>query len=300
MKLIFSGVSKSYGKTRALAGFSATLTPGVCALFGPNGSGKTTLMNVITDNLKADGGTISFSSGDEPACDVRKLGPSFRGKIGYMPQNPGLYGNFTAEEYLAYMAELKGVADGRKRKDKKREIVEEVARALETVELGSAGRRRVGALSGGMKQRLALAQAILGDPSVVILDEPTAGLDPELRITVRNLLSSLGGDKIVIVSTHIVSDVENVADRVILLKRGTVAKNGPPDELIREIEGTVWEATVPVGEASSAAERFSVSSYRPVGGSFVRIRLTSSGRPFPDAVPVSPTLEDLYLSVFGR
>ena len=149
MELTFTGVSKSYGKNRALCGFTATLTPGVCALLGPNGAGKTTLMNVITDNLKADAGTVTFADDGELPRDVRDMGISFREKIGYMPQNPGLYRNFTAEEYLAYMAGLKGVADGKKGKEKKKETAAQIDAVLEAVELGPVRRRRVGALSGG-------------------------------------------------------------------------------------------------------------------------------------------------------
>ncbi len=300
MELTFTGVSKSYGKNRALCGFTATLTPGVCALLGPNGAGKTTLMNVITDNLKADAGTVTFADDGELPRDVRDMGISFREKIGYMPQNPGLYRNFTAEEYLAYMAALKGVADGKKGKEKKKETAAQIDAVLEAVELGPVRRRRVGALSGGMRQRLALAQAILGDPSVVILDEPTAGLDPELRITVRNLLCTLGRDKIVIVSTHIVSDVENVADRVILLKHGIVAADGPPAELARKIEGKVWDVAASADEARSLAEEYPSVSQKPEDASSIRLRIISDGPPSENANPVRPLLEDVYIATFRK
>ncbi len=300
MELTFTEISKKYGQNKALNDFTVTLTQGVCALLGPNGAGKTTLMNIITDNLKADKGSIEFSDEVMPPRDVREMGISFREKIGYMPQNPGMYRNFTAEEYLCYMAALKGIADNKKHRERREEIMRSVTEVLESVELEDARRKRISALSGGMKQRLALAQAILGDPSVIILDEPTAGLDPELRVTVRNLLSSLGRNKIIIVSTHIVSDVENIADRVILLKRGVIAEDGSPSELTGKINGRVWDIVVPAEEVHDISDKYPVSSTKHEGGSMFRMRIISDIPPVSSAVPVSPGLEDVYIATFSE
>ena len=198
MKLIIKGISKSYGSTLALSNFTATLEPGIYALLGPNGSGKSTLMNIITDNLKADSGEILYDDGSGNAENVLKMGVRFREKIGFMPQYPGLYPNFTVERFMWYIAALKGM--------KKEDAKTQIAEILHAVELDDVPRRKIGALSGGMKQRLALAQAVLGDPEILILDEPTAGLDPKQRIAIRNLISKIAFNKIVIFATHVVAD----------------------------------------------------------------------------------------------
>lgn len=222
MKLEFINISKSYGKNKALDGFSAVLEPGVHALLGPNGAGKSTLMNILTDNLKADGGSILFDG-----QDVLKMGADFRSKLGFMPQYPGMYGSFTAESFLQYMAALKGI----KRGDAEKSIAE----VLEAVELSDVAGKRISTFSGGMKQRLALAQAVLGDPSILILDEPTAGLDPKQRIAVRSYISKIAVNKIVIFATHVVSDVEYIARDVILLRKGKILLSGAPKELIASL-----------------------------------------------------------------
>ena len=174
MKLTFNEVSKSYGSNLALNKFSTTLEPGIYALLGPNGSGKSTLMNILTDNLKSDSGEITYTDDSGNAENVLKMGVRFREKIGFMPQYPGLYPNFTIERFLWYMAALKGIS--------KAEAKEKIPEILAAVELDDVPKRKIGALSGGMKQRLTLAQAVLGDPEILILDEPTAGLDPKQRI----------------------------------------------------------------------------------------------------------------------
>lgn len=197
MQLKFDRISKSFGNNRALSDFSAELEPGIYALLGPNGAGKSTLMNILTDNLNADEGRIFFDGED-----IRKMGVRFREKLGFMPQYPGMYGSFTAERFLWYISALKGVPEEKA----KRSIPE----LLEAVELSDAAWKRIASFSGGMKQRLALAQAVLGDPAVLVLDEPTAGLDPKQRIAVRNYISKIAFNKIVIIATHVVSDVEYI------------------------------------------------------------------------------------------
>ena len=295
MKLTFDKISKSYGKTKALIGFSAELEPGIYALLGPNGSGKSTLMNILTDNLKADEGKIYFTGDGEDAKaeDVLKMGVRFREKIGFMPQYPGMYGNFTAEKFLWYMAALKGM--------KKEDAQKSIPEILEAVELSDVANHRISSFSGGMKQRLALAQAVLGDPAVLILDEPTAGLDPKQRIAIRNYISRIAFDKIVIIATHVVSDVEYIARDVIMLKKGVIVDNAPPAELLRKIEGQVWSVPAKEEEVQPLQERFRVTNIlKDDHGVNLRILTDTPDAPTDNAKSVSPTLEDYYLHVFGE
>ena len=286
MNLEFKNVTKSYGKTKALTGFSAILEPCVHALLGPNGSGKSTLMNILTDNLKADSGRIIFDGED-----VLKMGARFREKLGFMPQYPGMYGSFSAESFLWYVAELKGVP-----REKAKAAIPEV---LEAVELSDVAGKRISSFSGGMKQRLALAQAVLGDPSVLVLDEPTAGLDPKQRIAVRNYISRIAFNKIVIIATHVVSDVEYIARNVILLKKGKIVAPASPAELIRGMEGRVWRVLAQPEEVAELQSRFTVTNIQK-DDSGVSLRILSDTAPAPEARPVGPSLEDRYLYVFGK
>ncbi len=289
MKLTFDKISKSYGKTKALIEFSAELEPGIYALLGPNGSGKSTLMNILTDNLKADSGKITYDGED-----ILKMGVRFREKIGFMPQYPGMYGNFTAEKFLWYIAALKGM--------KKENAQKSIPEILEAVELSDVANHRISSFSGGMKQRLALAQAVLGDPSVLILDEPTAGLDPKQRIAIRNYISHIAFNKIVIIATHVVSDVEYIARNVIMLKKGVIVDNAPPAELLCKIEGQVWSVPAKEEEVRSFQERFRVTNIlKDDKGVSLRI-ITDAANAAPTSVAclVSPTLEDYYLYVFDE
>ena len=306
MKLTFDKISKSYGKTKALIGFSAELEPGIYALLGPNGSGKSTLMNILTDNLKADEGKIYFigDSTDEAKAgkgadtekgeDVLKMSVRFREKIGFMPQYPGMYGNFTAEKFLWYMAALKGM--------KKEDASKSIPEILEAVELSDVANHRISSFSGGMKQRLALAQAVLGDPSVLILDEPTAGLDPKQRIAIRNYISRISFNKIVIIATHVVSDVEYIARDVIMLKKGVIVDNAPPADLLRKIDGQVWSVPAREDEVQPLQEKFRVTNIlKNDDGVSLRILTDEAdAAPTPTARAVSPTLEDYYLHIFGE
>lgn len=304
MKLSINNVSKSYGSNKALQHFTAELEPGIYALLGPNGSGKSTLMNIITDNLKADEGEILFSDGGEPE-NILKMGIRFREKLGFMPQYPGMYPNFTIERFMWYMAALKDIGSELKGKEKKLYIRSEIERILQAVELDDIPRRKIGALSGGMKQRLALAQAVLGDPSVLILDEPTAGLDPKQRIAIRNFISRIAFDKIVIIATHVVSDVEFVARDVIMLKKGVIVDNAPPAELIRKIDGKVWKLPAQESEVIELQQKYRVTNITrddKTGDALLRVLseeepIAASGKP---ATTVAPTLEDYYLYVFGN
>ena len=304
MKLTINNVSKAYGSTKALQHFTADLEPGIYALLGPNGSGKSTLMNIITDNLKSDEGEILFSDGGEPE-NILKMGVRFREKLGFMPQYPGMYPNFSIERFMWYMATLKDVGSHLKGRAKREYIKNEIQNILKAVELDDIPRRKIGALSGGMKQRLALAQAVLGNPSVLILDEPTAGLDPKQRIAIRNFISRIAFDKIVIIATHVVSDVEFVARDVIMLKKGVIVDNAPPAELVRKIEGKVWNLPAPEGEVVELQQKYRVTNITrddKTGDAILRVLseeepVSSGGK---SATIVAPTLEDYYLYVFGE
>lgn len=222
--LTLENISKHYGKKLALDDLSLTLTDGIYGLLGPNGAGKSTLMNIITRNIPFDnGGSISWNG-----ADIRRLGSEYREVIGYMPQQQELYPTFTAERFVGYIAALKGIpSDG---------LGDEVARVLSLVELADNADRKIGGFSGGMKQRVLIAQALLGDPKLLILDEPTAGLDPKQRVIVRDLIRDLSKDRIVIISTHIVSDIETIADRVMFIKQGRVIDSGSVCELSEKVE----------------------------------------------------------------
>ena len=291
MKLIIKGISKSYGSTLALSNFTATLDPGIYALLGPNGSGKSTLMNIITDNLKADSGEILYDDGSGNAETVLKMGVRFREKIGFMPQYPGLYPNFTVERFMWYIAALKGM--------KKEDAITQIAEILHAVELDDVPRRKIGALSGGMKQRLALAQAVLGDPEILILDEPTAGLDPKQRIAIRNFISKIAFNKIVIFATHVVADIEYIARDIIMLKKGIIVDNAPPQELTKKIEGKVWHVPCDESEVTAFQTKWRVIniSRDPEKGNVI-LRILSDDKPTNQAYNVTPTLEDYYLYVF--
>ena len=301
MKLILNNISKSYGTNKALSDFTATLTPGIYALLGPNGSGKSTLMNIITDNLKADSGSITYAEDDGEGEDVLKMGVRFRSLLGFMPQYPGMYPNFTVERFLWYMAALKDVGAHLKGKARKQYIASEIDTLLRAVELDDVPNRKIGALSGGMKQRLALAQAVLGDSKILILDEPTAGLDPKQRIAIRNYIAKIAFDKIVIIATHVVSDIEYIAREVIMLKKGVIVDHAPPAELLKKIEGKVWSVPVAEEQVTEMQQKFRVTniSRDEVTGK-VKLRVLSEEKPTEQSISTAPTLEDYYLYVFGE
>ena len=291
MKLTLNDINKSYGTNKALINFDADFTSGIYALLGPNGSGKSTLMNIITDNLKADSGEITYTGDTGVEENALKMGVRFREKLGFMPQYPGLYPNFTVERFMWYMAALKGM--------KKEDAKTQIADILRAVELDDIQHRKIGALSGGMKQRLALAQAVLGDPEILILDEPTAGLDQKQRIAIRNYISKIAFNKIVIIATHVVSDIEYIARDIIMLKKGVVVDNAPPHELTKKIEGKVWHIPCNESEVSELQEKLrviNISKDEEERG--VVLRVFSDEKPTDRAVTVFPSLEDYYLYVF--
>lgn len=292
MFLSIYNITKSYKNNLALNSFTITLCPGIYALLGPNGSGKSTLMNIITDNLKADSGEITYTSDDGVTENVLKMGVRFREKLGFMPQYPGLYPNFTVERFMWYMAALKGLP-----KEKAKNDIPEI---LAAVELDDVPKRKIGALSGGMKQRLTLAQAVLGDPEILILDEPTAGLDPKQRISIRNYISRIAFNKIVIIATHVVSDIEFIARDIIMLKKGVIVDNAPQHELTKKIEGKVWNVPCLESEVQSMQNTFRVTNIaRDEESGNVSLRVLSDEKPSEDSKIVTPTLEDYYLYIFG-
>jgi len=293
MKLTINNITKSYGTNLALNGFTAELNPGIYALLGPNGSGKSTLMNILTDNLKADSGEITYTDDGGSTENTLEMGVRFREKLGFMPQYPGLYPNFTVERFMWYMAALKGMT--------KAEAKEEIPEILAAVELDDVPKRKIGALSGGMKQRLTLAQAVLGNPEILILDEPTAGLDPKQRIAIRNYISKIAFNKIVLIATHVVPDIEFIAREIIMLKKGVIVDAASPHELTKKIEGGVWIVPCSEAEVQSMQERFRVTNIsRDDQTGDVLLRVLAEEKPAEKAYTVSPTLEDYYLSVFGE
>ena len=283
--LTINNLSKSYGSNLALNQFTYSFDHGIYALLGPNGSGKSTLMNIVTQNLKSDNGEILLD--DTP---IGKLGASYREKLGFMPQYPGMYPSFSALDFLRYMAVLKGL--------NKKKADEQIDELLHAVELHDVRTHRIGSFSGGMKQRLALAQSLLGDPEIVILDEPTAGLDPKQRIAIRNYIASVALNKTVIIATHVVSDVEFIAREAIMLKKGVISDSGSPYELTQKIEGQVWQTVVAAEEVQTMQEKFRVVNIQN-GEQGVILRILSDTKPTEDSVTVVPSLEDYYLHVFG-
>lgn len=222
MELRLTDVTKKYGEKVALDQFSFAFQPGIYGILGANGAGKSTMMNLITDNLKRDGGSITFDG-----QDVKVLGAEFRSVLGYMTQQQGLYEGMTAESFLVYMAHLKKI--------KRKQVPAEIDRVLEMANLADVRHKKVGSFSGGMKQRVLLAQSLLGDPKVLILDEPTAGLDPRERARLRDYIYRLAQDRIVLLATHIVSDIEAIADSILLMKQGKLLRSGTARELIESL-----------------------------------------------------------------
>ena len=224
MELRIEHLTKKYGEKVALRDLTYTFTPGIYGILGANGAGKSTLMNLITDNLKRNEGQILWDG-----MDILKLGKRFRAKLGYMPQQQGMYNDFSARAFLRYMAQIKEIP--------KKQADEQIEQLLDLVNLREDAHKKVGGFSGGMRQRVLLAQALLGDPKILILDEPTAGLDPRERLRLRQYISDLAQDRIVFLTTHIVSDIESIASDVLLMKQGELVRHGAREELIASCGG---------------------------------------------------------------
>lgn len=282
MKLEVKNLTKKYGDFCALKDFSAVLSEGVYGLLGPNGAGKSTLMNILTDNLERTSGEILLDG-----QDVRAMGTKYRSLIGYMPQQQGFYEQFTASEFLRYIGELKNI--------KKAELAGEIDRLLKRVNLYEYRSKKLGGFSGGMRQRVLLAQALLGNPQILILDEPTAGLDPKERINMRNIITEISEDKIILIATHIVSDIEFIADEILLIKRGECILEGSPLKLIDSIEGKVGECRCTKEELPALQEQYgSGNVFQRADGIFYR----QVGDALPEQFQVTSeniTLEEVYL-----
>lgn len=285
MELSLKNIKKSYnkGKTYAVKDLSFTFTPGVYGLLGPNGAGKSTLMNMITDNLPTYTGEIRYDG-----SRIQELGAGYRDILGYMPQQQELYDDFTGDGFLWYMAALKGLA--------KKEAAEAVDRMLTLVNLEADRHKKLRAYSGGMRQRILIAQALLNDPKILIMDEPTAGLDPKERIRIRNFISEISKDKIVLLATHVVSDVEYISKEILIMKQGEIIREGTPGELIKNMEHKVFEVFVNDKEQKVYEEQgFKIANIMLTADG-VCLRVVSEERPEIGRVEeVRPTLEDVYL-----
>ena len=281
MELSVDRLTKHYGRKIAVDCVSTVLTPGVYGLLGENGAGKTTFMRMLCAILESTSGEV-FLDGRE----ITSMGADYRDVLGYLPQEFGYYPNYKAEEFLRYMAALKGIP-----RDVAKKRVKEL---LEIVDLSDVKGKRMKTFSGGMKQRVGIAQALLNDPKLIILDEPTAGLDPKERVRFRNLISDYAGDRIVLLSTHIVSDIEAIADEVLLMKKGKVLIQGTVSELTKKAAGKVWELTVSPSEAKIWQEKAAVANLRHEGEQVV-LRILSDVKPAEGAAHCEAGLEDLYL-----
>jgi len=279
-------LSKAYKRVQALTDFNLKLTPGILGLLGPNGAGKSTLMRMLVTITKPTEGAILWNG-----RDVVRDPEALRSVLGYLPQDFGVYPNLSAQEFLEYMAAIKGMSGGKARR--------RISDLLDLVNLRDAARRPLGGYSGGMRQRVGIAQALLNDPQLLIVDEPTVGLDPEERVRFRNLLSDLSGERIVILSTHIVSDVESTATDIAILHKGQLKVRARPEQLLKQMEGSVWEWMASSQELPALKQRFLVSgTMRRLEG--VEVRAVSEARPCPEAQPVTPNLEDVYLSMVAQ
>lgn len=285
MSLEFHSLCKNYGQTQALKDLSMSLDNGIYALLGPNGAGKSTLINILAGLLSATSGSITYAGED-----TLKMGERFRSIIGFMPQYPGFYPEFTAMQLMIYIAQLKGLS-----KSDAKKVSDEL---LGEVNLSESADKKIKSFSGGMKQRLGLAQALIGKPEILILDEPTAGLDPKERVRFRNLISRLSQQMTVIFCTHIVSDIETIATRVLLLKRGELIAQGSVSELTSKLDGKVWEMTLSDSETEQFLEKNPCSSLVNRGGTPC-VRCVCDTMPHEQAKPCEPYLEDLYMYTFG-
>ena len=284
MELTIDRVTKQYGNKIAVDRISLTFRRGVYGLLGANGAGKTTLMRMMCGVLAPTSGTINYDGIDAGRENYRDV-------LGYLPQDFGYYPEFTALDFLLYISVLKGLPKVWAR--------EKSLELLELVSLKNEAKRKIKTFSGGMKQRLGIAQSLLNDPKVLILDEPTAGLDPKERVRFRNMISRLGADRIVLLSTHIVSDVEHIADTILVMKNGRFIHAGTLEEILGTIQGKVWECSIPTSMADRLYERYPVINLRNEDKN-VFLRLISEERPCDCAVTAQASLEDLYLYYFSE
>lgn len=285
MKLELDNITKNYKDKRALYNVNYIFHEGVYGLLGANGAGKSTLMRIICGIMKSTIGEVKVNG-----TNIMKLDEKYRDLLGYLPQDFGYYPSFTANEFMMYMASLKGLNNNYSKK--------KISELLHIVGLDEVKNKKIKTFSGGMKQRLGIAQAVLNDPQILILDEPTSGLDPKERIHFRNLISGFAKDKIVLLSTHIVSDIESIADQIIVLKKGEIAVNGTPNVLIQQMLGKVWECLIPESELEYASQKYCIVNQH-LQSQQVLLRIISEEKPDLEmSKAISPTLEDLYMFYF--
>lgn len=284
MALILDGLTKTFSSFPAVNNLSYTMDTGVYGLLGVNGAGKTTLMRMLCTLLTPTSGTITWDG-----QDIFSLGSAYRNLLGYLPQDFGYYPDFSVQDYLLYIASIKGLRPATAR--------QRMQNLLEQVGLTQVRRQKMKKLSGGMKRRAGIAQAMLNDPKILILDEPTAGLDPKERIRFRNLISELAENRLVLLSTHIVSDVEYIADQILLMKDGSLVHHGTSQQLLAAAPTQVWTCTVPRAQADQLLHQYPVVNLKtlPQG---VQLRVLSQTPPTPEAHPAEMTLEDLFLHYF--
>lgn len=286
MALILDGLTKTFSSFPAVNNLSYTMDTGVYGLLGVNGAGKTTLMRMLCTLLTPTSGTITWDG-----QDIFSLGSAYLNLLGYLPQDFGYYPDFSVQDYLLYIASIKGLRPATAR--------QRMQSLLEQVGLTQVRRQKMKKLSGGMKRRAGIAQAMLNDPKILILDEPTAGLDPKERIRFRNLISELAENRLVLLSTHIVSDVEYIADQILLMKDGSLVHHGTSQQLLAAAPTQVWTCTVPRAQADQLLHQYPVVNLKtlPQG---VQLRVLSQTPPTPEAHPAEMTLEDLFLHYFGE
>ena len=294
MTLEVRSLSKNYGKVQALKNVSFKIDTGVYGLLGPNGAGKSTMIRIITGSMRASSGEVLYNG-----SRIRENEKAYKKILGYVPQRQGMYDSFTAARFLEYMAVLKEL--------KREEIPEEVERVLKIVGLQEDALRRLGGFSGGMKQRVLIAQALLGDPRIIILDEPTAGLDPKERIKIRNFISRIGENRTILLATHVVSDVESIAREILLLGDGVLKEKGTPRELCAMLDGSVFECILPGQEGFDRVEaQFPVSNVLELPDGQIAVRVIGSGREVRKNLgqygvrEVFPNLQEVYLSLFDK
>lgn len=285
MELNFENITKSYKNKQVLKGISLTMGTGVYGLLGPNGAGKTTMIRIMADVLRPEKGSVTYNGND-----IYAAGDEYRANIGYLPQDVSFYDDFTGRDYLEYSAALKGME-----KKRAKERIGELARS---VGLSDDLNKKCTAYSGGMQRRLGIAQALLDDPKILILDEPTSGLDPYERIKFRNIISAYAKDRLVLLSTHIVSDVEQIAAQIMMMEHGIIQHVKTCEEYIRMMEGRVWLVNMPAEQLVDYQNRAVISNVRAKDGC-MEVRVIEDAKPDGGAVQAVPTLEDAYLYLFN-
>lgn len=286
MELKLNNLTKKFGDFTAVDHVNLTMTNGVYGLLGVNGAGKTTLMRMLCTLVKPTGGTITYGG-----KNILQLDGGYRKLLGYLPQEFGFYPEFTVQDYLLYIASIKGIRPAVAKKRAK-ELIGKVG-------LAKAANKKMRTLSGGMKRRAGIAQAMLNDPRILILDEPTAGLDPNERIRFRNLISELSEERLVLLSTHIVSDIEYIANEIWLMKDGRIIQQGTLDQMLSSMSEQVWVGHVEKQRVSGLISQYKISNMKAEGNA-VELRIISREQPMPGAVCVQPTLEDVFLHYFGE